>query len=103
MTDATNGKVEVDFADLTLGELDELDQTFDQPLEEMMGGKGKFKAMAAAAWLIRRRTDPDYTLADALTLKMNQLELVAGEVEAANVGGTPQPSPESGDSTLPTS
>jgi hypothetical protein len=101
MTD--NGKLQIDFGDLTLAELDELAETLDGPLADLMTGKGQFKAMAAAAWILQRRTDPTYTLEQARQLKMSDLELTSGEVPAAVPGGGPQPSPESGDLTPTTS
>ncbi|HKE67385.1 MAG TPA: hypothetical protein VKB59_22490 [Micromonosporaceae bacterium] len=91
-----NGKLKVDLQDLTLGELDEIDEVLDRPLAELMGGKGQFRAMAAAAWIVKRRTDPAFTLEDARALRMGDMELVSGEALAAELGGGPQPSLESG-------
>lgn len=96
------GKIRVDPQALTLGEYAELEETLDQPLEEMLTGRGKWRAVAGMVWILQRRTDPDFTLEDALALPFSAFELVTPDVPnpLGNGGGPPPQSLELGPSTL---
>lgn len=88
-------RLRVDASALTLAEHAEAAQA----MSDYTGKPGEsFYQLAALAWIVRRRTEPDYTYADALTLTMADLELVtdAGEASAADNGGAPPSLPDVG-------
>lgn len=88
--------MKIDASELTLRELAELEEELGTPLAGLME-KSQAHGLAGIAWLVKRRTDPDFTFDDALDLKMGDLEMIAaGEAPAATNGGTLQSSPETG-------
>jgi hypothetical protein len=95
-------KIVVDATDLTLGEMAEIADVIT-PQENATDGSN-FRYTAALAWMVKRRTDPDFTYEDALKLRMGDLEVVNHDPEAlaAGNGGKPLSSPVLGPSTLVT-
>lgn len=94
-------KLRVDMADLTLGEMVDAGELLGAPLHEVMSGIGQPKAIAAMVCVLQRRTNPGYSLAEALALRMADLELVTpevdpGKVSAGSNGSAPVLSPASG-------
>ena len=75
-------RIRVEVADLTLGELAAAGELLGGPLHEAMTGMGQPKAIAAIVCVIQRRTDPAYTLDQALSLRMADVELVGADPEA---------------------
>jgi hypothetical protein len=89
-------KIRVDTNELTLGELAELEETMGASLQSVMENS-QARGMAAIVWLIRRREDPAFTLADALNIRMGDLDMVTpGEALAVSNGGKPQSLPATG-------
>lgn len=92
----TEGPLKIDASQLTLRELSELESATGVPLSELME-QSQAKGIAGIAWLVKRRTDPAFTLDQALDLHMGDLEMiVAGEAPAASNGGKPHESLASG-------
>jgi hypothetical protein len=93
-------RIRVDMADLTLGELADVSELLDGGLSDTLTGAQQPRAIAAIVCVVQRRTNPDYTLDQALALKMSDLEIVnadaEGEALAAGNGGAPVSSPASG-------
>jgi hypothetical protein len=93
--EAPAAQVRVDVSDLTLGEMADA-------LEASGGDTDaagfNFRQMAAMAWVMQRRTVPDYTYKDALNLRMGDIDIVeqAPEVSGGVAGVTPPGSPEPG-------
>lgn len=58
-------------ADLSLGELESLEDYVAQPMDEISFGSAK--VMAYLVYLVRRRTDPDYSLDDAKSIKIGSV------------------------------
>lgn len=85
----TDERLQIDAADLTLAELADLETELGASLDTIMGAS-QARGIAGIAWLIKRRTDPTFTLADALALRMSDLELIT---EGETVGGTNGDSP----------
>lgn len=79
MTDAAEEVLEfqVDIDDLTLGEIEEIEEAFDAKLEDI--DLSRAKALVYLIYLTKRRKDPDYTLEQARSVKVSAL---------------PQPEPE---------
>lgn len=107
---APAGKVYVDLAEMTLRDLSDVGNVLaPTSLVDAIQGPRMADAMAALAWIVRRREDPTFTLDDAFALRMGDIELanagaVAGtapplESQGVNDGATPRPSLESGEST----
>lgn len=97
----TVGKLRVDMADLTLGELADVADVLGAPLAEALQGQSQPRAIAAIVCVLQRRTDPAYTYEQALGLRMAELEIVAAEatgpeVPAGNNGAAPVLLPASG-------
>jgi hypothetical protein len=94
-------RIRVDLGDLTLGELAELGEMMaPTPLAEVLDGPKQAAAIAAIVAIVRRRTDPDFTIEQALALKMSEIEMVAPAPEASSgaAGVTPLSSAEPGGS-----
>lgn len=89
--------IRVDPAELTLGELADLEEQFGMTLEQLMASS-QARGVAGIVWVIRRRTVPEFTLEDAFALKMTDLEIVTPDPEAPSDGNgaTPLPSRASG-------
>jgi hypothetical protein len=88
-------------ADLTLGELADAAELLDAPLHEAIQGRQQPRAIAAMVCVLQRRTDPGYTLEQALALKMADIDMVAPDtdpekVPAGSNGGAPVLLPASG-------
>lgn len=72
--------IRVDLQELTLAELAELgDLLAPVPLTEMLAGPHQAKAIAAIVAVIKRRTEPNYSLEDAMALRMGDIEFVQPE------------------------
>lgn len=93
-------KIRVDSSDLTLGEMAEVADAAGSDVES---AGANFRYTAALAWITKRRTDPAFTYADALRLRMSDLDLVDAdpEVRSGANGDAPPLSPASGTS-IPT-
>lgn len=65
-------KIALDVNDLTLGEIEEMEQTAGVQLAEL--GNGSAKSTIALIWVSQRRADPSFTLEDARALKVTELE-----------------------------
>ncbi|MDD2756230.1 MAG: hypothetical protein PHS80_11970 [Methanothrix sp.] len=67
--------------DLTLGEIEEMEQAAGLKLSEL--GNGSARSTIALIWISQRRIDPAFTLDDARALKVTELEFanptVAGD------------------------
>ena len=86
-------RLRVEMDDLTLAELDQVAEMLDsEQLDQAMQGKGQFRAMAAIAAVVQRRTDPTFTYEQALQMKLGQIELVEPDPEGGSGDGTAQPS-----------
>jgi hypothetical protein len=59
----------MDFEDITLGEIAEIEDYAKMPFSEIAEEKlGVIKLRIALAWVMKRRTNPDFTIAEAETL-----------------------------------
>jgi len=74
-------KIALDVNDLTLGELEELEEATGVKLADL--GNGSVKSTIALIWISERRRHPEFTLDDARQLKVTELEFanptVAGD------------------------
>jgi hypothetical protein len=91
-------RITVDVSQMTLGEM--ADATAMSGDVDAPGGS--FRQMAAMACVVTRRTDPEFTLEDALALRMGDIVIVEQppEVPSGVTGVTPLPLPEPGPSAL---
>ena len=86
-------------ADLTFEELAVAGELVGVPLTELMGGPGHFRYVAAVVCVTKRRTDPDFTLAEAMAMRPADVELVdssSSEQSAGSNGAGPALLPASG-------
>lgn len=86
-TDAAPAAVlDFDPEDLTLDELEELEELLEGSLDGMLAGDApKGKALKAIVWIMLRRDNPEATLEDAGRLKIRDIGLgvvTAGDADA---------------------
>lgn len=72
----TNAKTT--FENFTLGEVAAIESLSGQSIAAMATGAPVGKMMAAMAYVIKRRSNPDFTFDDALALNMAQANEVMG-------------------------
>jgi hypothetical protein len=92
-------KLRVDMADLTFEELAVAGELVGVPLHELMGGPGHFRYVAAVVCVTMRRTDPDFTLDQAMRMRPADVELVdssSSEQSAGSNGAGPALLPAAG-------
>jgi hypothetical protein len=99
-------RLRVDQSDFTLGELTQVEELLGCQLSEAFNASQP-KAIAALVCVAMRRTDPTFTLDQALALKMKDFDLVtpdsdAGEALGGGNGAQPLSSPAPGPSTRST-
>lgn len=64
---------------LTLGEVAAVENLSGQPITSLAGGEAPMgKTMAAMAYVLKRRSTPDFTFEDALNLTMEQANEIMG-------------------------
>jgi hypothetical protein len=72
----------VDFNSITLGEIEEIEDYAGLPVSMIgdTGTAGTAKLRTALAWVVKRRENPAFTIADARNLSAAQLtEIIGGE------------------------
>lgn len=80
-------KLRVDNSNITLAELADVEEALGCSLGSQFQ-RGQARAIAALAWVTRRREDPGYTMAQALELRMSELDIVSqGTDEGEAPGG----------------
>jgi hypothetical protein len=89
--------IRVDAAELTLAELADVSDAAGTP-EGVARAGDNFRQIAAMAWVVKRRTDPGYTFAAALGLRMADIDLgeQPPEVPGGDNGVSPLSSPALG-------
>lgn len=69
-------KIKIDPDDLTLDEIDEVEETIGGPIDAIFtSGKPKAKVLKAIVLVITKRTDPDATMETIGSVKLSDLEL----------------------------
>lgn len=65
----------MDFDDITLGEIEEIEEYAGLPITDIgdMQKVGATKLRTALAWIIKRRENPDFTIQDAKNMKSQEL------------------------------
>ncbi len=64
----------MDFDDITLGEIAEIEDYAGLPFSDIGEEKvGVIKLRIALAWVVKRRTDPNFTVKDAERLTTNEM------------------------------
>jgi hypothetical protein len=70
----------MDFEDITLGEIAEIEDYAQLPFSQVGDEKiGVIKLRIALAWIIKRRTNPDFTIAEAEKLTPNDFAQLFGD------------------------
>jgi len=70
----------MDFEDITLGEIAEIEDYAQMPFANIAeDGIGVIKLRIALAWVIKRRTNPDFTIAEAQKLTPNDFAQLFGD------------------------
>jgi len=59
--------------EMTLGEVAEWEQLTGVPIDDLMAnGKPRGRALTATVYIIKKRTQPDFTMADAANFTMTE-------------------------------
>lgn len=67
--------LEIDLEDLTVGEIEIIEDVIGGPIDRaFLEGAPKGKALRALGYVVRRRTNPEFTLEDAGNLKIRLAE-----------------------------
>lgn len=73
----------MDFEDITLGEIAEIEDYAKLPFSDIAEeGIGVIKLRIALAWIMKRRIDPSFTIADAEKMKAKDFAELFGDDEA---------------------
>lgn len=72
--------------DLTLGELEELEEHVGLPMDMLSWGSAK--VISFVVWLVRRRADPGYSLDDAKNIKIDAVNSDTDAVAEVGEGPT---------------
>ncbi len=65
-------ELNVDINSLTIGEIEEIEELGDQPIDALFSATGKKgKALRAIAFVMKRRDNPDFTWEEAGDLRIN--------------------------------
>ena len=88
MTDTTEPiRLELDVNRFTLAELEDLEEatglTFTRLGEVLSSGDYSIKLLRAVVWILRRRTEPSFSLEDARTLSLSDITFEAAPVNRA--------------------
>lgn len=98
-------RLRLDHGDITLQEMADAEEVLGCSLATAFE-RSQAKAIAALAWIVKRRDDPTFTFDQALALRMSDLDIVTpgspGEVPGGGNGLSPPASPASGLLTRPT-
>jgi hypothetical protein len=75
--EVTPARIVIDPDDLTLDEVEEVETILGEPIDAIFtSGKPRAAALKAVLLVVRRRTDPDATLADVGSVKLSELTLL---------------------------
>jgi hypothetical protein len=70
----------MDFEDITLGEIAEIEDYAQLPFSDIGEERiGVIKLRIALAWVMKRRTNPDFTISEAETLTPNDFAQLFGD------------------------
>ena len=76
-----NEKITLDLDNMTLGEIQTLEELTDMSIDDLFAdGKPRGKAMRAIAFIVKRRTDKNYTFEETDSITMNDFDM---EVDTA--------------------
>lgn len=79
---------EIDLNDFTLGEVEEIEQVAGVYFRDLFSSNKHGAGIAACLWVLKRRTNPDYTLADAKAEKLRDIHLVFNDDDADPTSGS---------------
>jgi hypothetical protein len=79
--------IDFDLDRLTLGELEEIEEIAGfESVQRMMAGQMSAKALTAVAYIVKRQTDPDFTLEDARAIKVTAIKTSEDTPEGKDAG-----------------
>ncbi len=74
----------IDLNSFTLDELDEVEQLGELSLSEVFAGRVTSKMLRALVFIVRRRDDPNFTLADAGKVRMPEVQIERDDLPPDN-------------------
>lgn len=78
-------KLEVDLEDLSVQEIEDIEEYLDMPMDEMFkAGARRGKVLRAIGWIVKRREDPSFTIEDAGSLKISLSDAKPDPTDAAS-------------------
>lgn len=79
----------MDFEDITLGEIEEIEDYAGLPIQMIgdMNKVGTHKLRIALAWIVKRRENPKFSIEDAKKMKASELlNIMGGDDDEAKKG-----------------
>ncbi len=80
--------VEIDLNDFTLGEVEDIEQVAGVYFRDLFKSDKSGRGLAACLWVVRRRTNPEYTLDEAKREKLRDVSLVFNESDPTGGGAS---------------
>lgn len=80
--------IRIDVNDLTLGEVEFFEQESGLSLGDLQDGKMTAKAVIALVCLVKRRTEPDFTMDDARKVKLSEFDVTADPTTAEDASAS---------------
>lgn len=81
--------INVNLNDLTLGDLEDVEEAIGgEAMRHLMRGEPSIKAMRALAWVVKRQTDPGFSMDDAKKLRASVFVLDGGSVDPTGDAGS---------------
>lgn len=78
----------IDPSSLTYGEMEDWEEASGQTISDLASNNLTARGMRALVWIIKRRTDPNFSLEDARNLKMADTDVSGPSADPTNAAGT---------------
>lgn len=80
--------ISLDIDDLDLGEAEDFEAASGMALLDLKGKQLPVKALTALVWIVKRRSNPKFTLKQARRVKVTSIDFVSDPTEAKPESGT---------------
>ena len=80
--------ITIKLADLTVGDLDTIEELSGATIAQIHEGELRARTVAALIFVDQRRTNPEYTFEDALSVRLNDVDIDARPTKARRASST---------------
>lgn len=67
--------IEIDIDDFEIGEIEDFEALSGVSFDEVLAGKKSTQMLKFLVWIVKRRTNPNFTLEDARKIKMGEFNM----------------------------